>query len=186
MLSQIATFMGPTWGPSGSSWPLMGPFWPHEPCYQGCSLGIKGVTHRSIVEPHRQTIYGPGMTSCTELYRGRTIYGSWSRREMCQWGALTCIIILCHRKAVLAQEFHVSYMGYRTEIYKRNRTLQIDLTNIFLWKQPLTLFLYSNFYFQSRPLNLILILLRIKLCSCCFFMFCSCIFAGIVSVMKMF
>ena len=34
--SQIAKFMGPTWGPSGSCRPQMGPCWPHEPCYQGC------------------------------------------------------------------------------------------------------------------------------------------------------
>ena len=150
MLSYIAKFVGPTWGPPGSSWPLMGPFWPHEPCYQGCSLGIKGVTHRSIVEPHRQTIYGPGMTSCTELYWGRTIYGSWSRREMCQWGALTCIIIICHRKAVLAQEFHVSYMGYRTEIYKRNRTLQIDLTNIFSMKTAINFISLFQFILSKQ------------------------------------
>ena len=34
-LSQIAKFMGPTWGPPGSCRPQMGPCWPHEPCYQG-------------------------------------------------------------------------------------------------------------------------------------------------------
>ena len=32
--SQIARFMAPTWGPPGSWRPQMGPWWPHEPCYQ--------------------------------------------------------------------------------------------------------------------------------------------------------
>ena len=27
--------MGPTWGLPGSCWPQLGPFCPHEPCYQG-------------------------------------------------------------------------------------------------------------------------------------------------------
>ena len=36
--SQIARFMGPTWGPPGSCWPHVGPCWPHEPCYQGWYL----------------------------------------------------------------------------------------------------------------------------------------------------
>ena len=35
--SQIAKYMGPTWGPPGSCRPQMGPCWPHEPCYQGCA-----------------------------------------------------------------------------------------------------------------------------------------------------
>ena len=35
MMSLIATFMGPTWGPPGSCRPQMGPILPHEPCYQG-------------------------------------------------------------------------------------------------------------------------------------------------------
>ena len=34
-ISQIARFMGPTWGPPGSYRPQMAPCWPHEPCYQG-------------------------------------------------------------------------------------------------------------------------------------------------------
>ena len=34
-LSQIAKFMGPTWGPPGSCRPQMGLCWPHEPCYRG-------------------------------------------------------------------------------------------------------------------------------------------------------
>ena len=33
--SQIAKFMGPTWGPSGCCRPLVGPKSAHEPCYQG-------------------------------------------------------------------------------------------------------------------------------------------------------
>ena len=33
--TQIAKFMGPTWGPSGSCRPQMGPCWPHEPWNQG-------------------------------------------------------------------------------------------------------------------------------------------------------
>ena len=36
MKSQIARFMWPTCGPPGSCRPQMGPYWPHEPCYQGC------------------------------------------------------------------------------------------------------------------------------------------------------
>ena len=36
--SQIAKFMGPTWGPSGSCWPQMGPMWPHEPCIRDFTL----------------------------------------------------------------------------------------------------------------------------------------------------
>ena len=30
--TQIAKFVGPTWGPPGPRW---APCWPHEPCYQG-------------------------------------------------------------------------------------------------------------------------------------------------------
>ena len=37
--TQIAKFMGPTWGPSGSCRPQMAPCWPHEPCYQGSIPG---------------------------------------------------------------------------------------------------------------------------------------------------
>ena len=33
-VSQIAKFMGPTWGPSGPFRPQTGPCWPHETCYQ--------------------------------------------------------------------------------------------------------------------------------------------------------
>ena len=33
--TQIAKFMGPTWGPTGSWW---APCWSHEPCYQGYGL----------------------------------------------------------------------------------------------------------------------------------------------------
>ena len=33
--TQIAKFMGRTWGPPGSCRSQMGPCWPHEPCYQG-------------------------------------------------------------------------------------------------------------------------------------------------------
>ena len=37
--TQIAKFMGPTWGPPGSCRPqMLAPCWPHEPCYQGCYL----------------------------------------------------------------------------------------------------------------------------------------------------
>ena len=40
MKTQIAKFIGPTWGPSGSCRPKMGPMLAHEPCYQGSHLGI--------------------------------------------------------------------------------------------------------------------------------------------------
>ena len=33
--SQIAKFMGPTWGPPGSCRPQAGPMLAHKPCYQG-------------------------------------------------------------------------------------------------------------------------------------------------------
>ena len=33
--TQIAKFMGPTWGPPGACRPRWAPCWPHEPCYQG-------------------------------------------------------------------------------------------------------------------------------------------------------
>ena len=39
--SQIARFMGSTWGPPGSCRPQMVPCWPHEPCYQGCYMYVK-------------------------------------------------------------------------------------------------------------------------------------------------
>ena len=38
--SQIAKFMGPTWGPPGSCRPQMGPMLAHEPCYQGCYCSL--------------------------------------------------------------------------------------------------------------------------------------------------
>ena len=41
MESQIAKFMGPTWGPPGSCRPRWAPSWPHEPCYQGCLCEFK-------------------------------------------------------------------------------------------------------------------------------------------------
>ena len=33
--TQIAKFMGPTWGPPRSCRPRWAPCWPHEPCYEG-------------------------------------------------------------------------------------------------------------------------------------------------------
>ena len=33
--TQIARFMGPTWGPPGPVGPRWAPCWPHGPCYQG-------------------------------------------------------------------------------------------------------------------------------------------------------
>ena len=36
--TQIAKFMGPTWGPPGPCRSKMGPRWSHEPCYQGVRL----------------------------------------------------------------------------------------------------------------------------------------------------
>ena len=38
IITQIAKFMGPTWGPPGSYRPQMGPMLAHEPCYQGKAL----------------------------------------------------------------------------------------------------------------------------------------------------
>ena len=38
VIAQIAKFMGPTWGPPGSCRPQMGPYRPHELCYQGTLL----------------------------------------------------------------------------------------------------------------------------------------------------
>ena len=35
--SQIARFMRPTWGPPGADRTQVGPWWPHEPCYQRCN-----------------------------------------------------------------------------------------------------------------------------------------------------
>ena len=42
--TQIAKFMGPTWGPPGSCRPQMGSMLPHEPCYQGSSPLSNGPT----------------------------------------------------------------------------------------------------------------------------------------------
>ena len=39
--TQIARFMGPTWGPPGSCWPQMGLMLAHEPCYQGMLAAAK-------------------------------------------------------------------------------------------------------------------------------------------------
>ena len=36
--TQIAKFMGSTWGPPGSCRPRWAPCWPHEPCYQGRTI----------------------------------------------------------------------------------------------------------------------------------------------------
>ena len=38
--TQIAKFMGLTWGPPGSCRPQMGPCWPHEPCHQGIATPL--------------------------------------------------------------------------------------------------------------------------------------------------
>ena len=52
LTTQIAKFMGPTWGPSGSCPSQMGPCWPYEPCYLGtfsnflerkCMISLKSV-----------------------------------------------------------------------------------------------------------------------------------------------
>ena len=47
--SQIAKFLGPTWGPPGSCrhqmGPMLAPCWPHEPCYHGC-LGNSGSVQK--------------------------------------------------------------------------------------------------------------------------------------------
>ena len=35
VITLIARFMGPTWGPLGPTGPRWAPCWPHEPCYLG-------------------------------------------------------------------------------------------------------------------------------------------------------
>ena len=42
IFTQIAKFMGPTWGPPGSCRPQMGPMLAHESCYQG-NFAVSGV-----------------------------------------------------------------------------------------------------------------------------------------------
>ena len=49
--TQIARFMGPTWGPPGSCRPQMGPCWPHEPCYQGTHMHELGHLGTWICSP---------------------------------------------------------------------------------------------------------------------------------------
>ena len=39
--SQIARFMGPTWGHLGPTGPRWAPCWPHEPCYLGYGFTSK-------------------------------------------------------------------------------------------------------------------------------------------------
>ena len=56
--TQIARFTGPTWGPSGSCRPQMGPCWPHEPCYQGIvSVGASIKCACGVVAHHR-SVFG--------------------------------------------------------------------------------------------------------------------------------
>ena len=56
--SQIAKFMGPTWGPPGSCRPQVAPCWPHESCYQGWHSrpGARGsksfISHKDSWAPH--------------------------------------------------------------------------------------------------------------------------------------
>ena len=53
--SQVARFMGPTWGPPGSCRPQMAICWPHEPCYQGCLQNGGFLSRsRSISKRHFQ------------------------------------------------------------------------------------------------------------------------------------
>ena len=48
-VTQIARFMGPTWGPPGSYRPQMAPCWPHEPWCQG--MVWRGTSNRPLPEP---------------------------------------------------------------------------------------------------------------------------------------
>ena len=58
MGTQIAKFIGPTWGPPCR--PQMGPCWPHEPCYQGI-LWSATFTHfyyqRSMIYSRNRSKY---------------------------------------------------------------------------------------------------------------------------------
>ena len=48
--TQIANFMGPTWGPPGSCRPQMCPIWPHELCYQGSDTSMSQWTESSLAK----------------------------------------------------------------------------------------------------------------------------------------
>ena len=46
LLSPIARFMGPTWGPSGADRTQVGPMLAHELCYLGCLVKLFPVQHQ--------------------------------------------------------------------------------------------------------------------------------------------
>ena len=54
LTTQIAKFVGTTWGPPGSCRPQLGPCWPHEPCNQGTLLFSIQYSNEAFVSP---TIY---------------------------------------------------------------------------------------------------------------------------------
>ena len=75
--TQIAKFMGPTWGPPGSCRPQLAPCWPHEPCYQGSHSEQECEAHSKMkivafwLDYHRtvQNYANPALIQIVTWYR---------------------------------------------------------------------------------------------------------------------
>ena len=67
VLTQIAKFMGTTWGPPGSCW---SPCWPHEPCYQGIFKWVVATCtkDRTLVLVIANRLTCPVTQSCPLVY----------------------------------------------------------------------------------------------------------------------
>ena len=54
VLSLIARFMGPKWGPSGADRTQVAPCWPHELCYMGYYYDVTGAACYWFIETSTQ------------------------------------------------------------------------------------------------------------------------------------
>ena len=78
ILVQIAKFMGPTWGPSGSSWPQMGPMLAPWALLSVCALVLFWWHYYSLENPYESLIYilqgcSPGTIAILWLPRIREV-----------------------------------------------------------------------------------------------------------------
>ena len=81
--TQIARFVGPTWGPPGSCRSQMAPCWPHEPCYQRnivsyfAVMNSEGTTAYTTYSLHPKiihcTFYGPDVMLGFQIF-GNTVF----------------------------------------------------------------------------------------------------------------
>ena len=98
--TQIAKFMGPTWGPPGSCRLQMGPMLAHELCYQGTLAADLGLG-LGLVSCHQQSCYRLRM-----IFVSLATIDSRTSIKMCKIVRPTTPLSLDAMKAVKATTFN--------------------------------------------------------------------------------